>query len=128
MLEQMLRGYVTCALWSSTDSDSDTVLDENYGPDDIHPDCLVQMREDCMAFLSDNESDIAQYAQLRAIDPSQGNIGDYIGHDFWLSRNRHGAGFFDHGIDPIFHRLQAAAKIYGSIDLYAGDDEMIHCQ
>jgi hypothetical protein len=49
------------------------------------------------------------------------------GHDFWLTRNRHGAGFWDRwfGDSPqakLGNLLSDAAHVYGSCDLYVGDD------
>jgi hypothetical protein len=54
-------------------------------------------------------------------DPSQN------GHDFFLTRNGHGAGFWGRGYGEVGDRLSAACKSYGSQDLYLGDDGKIHC-
>ena len=49
-------------------------------------------------------------------------------HDFWLTRNKHGAGFWDGDWAPeVGKRLTDAAHAYGSCDLYVGDDGMVHC-
>src|SRR5262245_3854505 len=105
--------YIECALWSSTD-DTGRPLDENYGVEDIHPDTLRDVQEDCAAFQRDHAEDVA--ADLAR-----------AGHDFWLTRNRHGAGFWD-GDWPadVGRRLTETAHVYGSVDLYVGDDGLIH--
>ena len=35
------------------------------------------------------------------------------GHDFWLTRNRHGAGFWDRGLGELGRQLTDAAHPYG---------------
>lgn len=52
---------------------------------------------------------------------------DRAGHDFWLTRNGHGAGFWDRGMGKLGDRLADAARAYGSVDLYVGDDKKIYC-
>ncbi|OQM74930.1 hypothetical protein [Manganibacter manganicus] len=44
------------------------------------------------------------------------------GHDFWLTRCRHGAGFWDGDWpEPAATILDNAAKAFGNADLYIGD-------
>ena len=47
-------------------------------------------------------------------------------HDFWLTGNRHGAGFWDRGYGADGDTLTEAAHGYGDVDLYVGDDGQIH--
>lgn len=121
--DDFLEGYIACALWSSTDnSDPETggdPMDDNYGRDDIHPDTLAKMRADCEDFIS-----VAGHL-LDGSDASQ------AGHDFWLTRNHHGAGFWDRSAkqypnDPDGKHLTNLAHSMGFRDLYVGDDGMIH--
>lgn len=46
-----------------------------------------------------------------------------IGHDIWLTRNRHGAGFFDRGYDDEYEKLfvDASHKL-GEVDLYINNE------
>jgi hypothetical protein len=48
------------------------------------------------------------------------------GHDFWLTRNGHGAGFWDRGLGDLGERLSKAAKVYGEVYLYPGDDGKVY--
>jgi len=118
-IDTFTRAYIVCALWSSTDNADDSggdPLDSNYDESDIAPDTLKQMAEDCAIFQRDN--DIEGYGD----DDSQ------AGHDFWLTRNGHGCGFWeeDHGTPEQCAKLNKAAKAFGSFDLYIGDDGQIH--
>lgn len=84
-VDAMLAAYTECALWSSSDNDDDagTTLGENYGPADLAPSTRAAFRRDCKAFAA------AAGPMLSNLDATQ------VGHDFWLTRNRHGAGFWD---------------------------------
>ena len=114
--ERMFNAYVECALWSSTTFDDEldfgTPMDELDA--DISPATLAEMRADVDAFATDNADDLAN------LDAEQ------AGHDFWLTRNGHGAGFWDRGLGAVGDRLTAAAHVYGSVDLYVGDDGLIY--
>lgn len=116
-LDDFTRGYIEAALWSSTDEHGEP-LDAVYSVDDIAPETLASMAEDCKAFQDTNGEDLAAYYEHR--DPSA------AGHDFWLTRNGHGAGFWDRGLGELGDRLSDAAKVYGGVDLYVGDDGNVH--
>lgn len=109
--------YIEAALWSSTD-ESDELggepLDANYGLDDIADETLASILDDCKAFQQDHAEDI-------------GGKLERAGHHFWLTRNGHGAGFWDGDWDDdIGQRLTDASDVYGSVDLYVGDDGLIY--
>lgn len=85
-MESVVCAYITCALWASVDDNGDP-LDDNYSCADIDDETLSTMRRQIIQFCHENADDLAEYMRFFP--------ADYIGHDFWLSRNRHGAGFFD---------------------------------
>lgn len=113
--------YVETALWSSNDeSDPNTggePMDQNYSIDDISEDTLNEMLRDCDAFYNENYDLMA--------DDDHDDMDSRGGHDFWLTRNGHGAGFWDgdwkHGDE-----LTEASHAYGEYDLYVGDDGVIY--
>src|SRR5438552_587310 len=111
-LDTFTLAYITCALWSSLD-DEGNPLDSHYDIEDIMPETLARMVQDCESFQSKHMADIE-------LDLSQ------AGHDFWLTRNCHGAGFWD-GDWPkdVGERLTNASHTYGEIDLYVGDNGKI---
>jgi len=114
-LDTFMASYVETALWSSTDDDG-VPLDENYGPQDIAPRTISDMEKDCVSFVQ-------HHGEL--LDVS-GLTAKRAGHDFWLTRNRHGAGFWDEGLGQVGEKLTRAAHAYGSFDLYVGSDDLIH--
>jgi hypothetical protein len=114
-IDLILQHYVVCALWSSTGED-DEPLDDSYDSHDIAPETLAKMREDVADFIGANVPLL--------LDSRLSN--EQIGHDFWLTRNGHGTGFWDRGLNEVGDRLAAACKPYGSVDLYVGDDGKVY--
>lgn len=113
--EPFIDSYVETALWSSTE-DSGEPLDKNYGREDIATETLEKMRGDCLDFLTLYWDDVSS------------DMGR-AGHDFWLTRNHHGAGFWDGDWPEELGRiLTDAAHVYGGLDLYVGEDNMVHGQ
>ena len=52
---------------------------------------------------------------------------EQAGHDFWLTRQGHGAGFWDGDWpEPYAAMLTKGAECYGEFQTYAGDDGLIH--
>lgn len=116
-VETMLAAYITAALFSSTDNSRDDggdPLDKNYSDSDIAPECREQMRKDVTAFLAASAEDV-------------GTELERAGHDFWLTRNGHGAGFWDGDWpEDAGERLTKASKVFGEVNLYLGDDGLIY--
>ena len=50
---------------------------------------------------------------------------DGIGHNFWLTRARTGAGFGDSS-DDLAERMEALALRFPEVTLYVGDDGKIY--
>lgn len=118
---KMFKGYVITALWSTTDCDSGDSFNAHYDFDDFSEDAKRSMWEDCVAFADETEG-------------IRGDISaDDMGHNFWLNRNGHGAGFWDRdysGVDgcdgDTGNKLSAASKVWGGCDLYVGDDGQLY--
>lgn len=127
-LSEMAHAYLVCALWSSFDESDESggePFDANYSIDDIAPEAIAQAVADCDAFERDNAADLGAWREAFGSD-------EQAGHDFWLTRNRHGAGFWDrfssgHELHATGQRLTDAAHAYGECDLYLSDDGRIYC-
>lgn len=116
--------YIATALWSST-GDDDEPLNLQYDAEDLHPLALERMAQDCNHFREENAELIA--AALAAPPRNQRILTkESIAHDFWLTRNHHGAGFWD-GDYPqdLGDKLTEAAHKFPECDLYVGDDGKI---
>lgn len=105
---KILEAYLEAALWTE---------EEEIGPasiSDISDESREKANQDVLEFMSKAGS------LLDEIDPEQ------VGHDLWLSRNGHGAGFFDRGLGEVGETLQDIAREMGSKYLYRGDDGKIY--
>lgn len=122
-LDPMVEGYIDCALWSTTAdpfSENDaSLLERDQTKYTIEEATLAQMIRDCVQFYWNNRIDLEAIYETSNYY-KQGNAG----HDFWLSRNRHGAGFFDRGNDDVWDRLQESAQSFGPVDLQLDKGEV----
>ncbi len=149
-LKEIMQGYIACALWTEEenikeqlpnnnfsvadrDDNEESVFDklirttndsnkksiDSLSIDDIDTDSLIQAYNDIKKFI-----DLAgEQAILYAI---QEKGLQQLGHDFWLTRNHHGAGFFDHSYDDEVEKiLTHAAQALKSVDMYVSDDMQI---
>lgn len=123
-LNTMTHSYIETALWCGVeypmgDPRSDHDKDYKKTADDLHPDTEAAMKADCFKFFHEN---LPLLLEVR----EHGDWVDFwaqVGHDFWLTRNGHGAGFWDGDYpEPFGDQLTAIAKTYGEFDLYTGDD------
>ena len=115
ILNIMHLSYVQAALWSTGHDDLEA-LDELY----IHADLSTQADKAaykaCEVFYNKCKDILTEN------DPSQ------WGHDFWLTRCGHGAGFWD-GDYPIHgDELTKACESFGDVYLFVGDDNKIYSE
>jgi hypothetical protein len=110
--DDFFNAYIVAALWST--SDDDEFLDDNHFREDIDKSTMSQMEEDCEAFINEAGHMIPESRLSRA------------GHDFWLTRNGHGAGFWDGDWPEHGDELTKISEKFGSHDLYVGDDGLIY--
>lgn len=117
-VDAVMAAYVECAFWASVnydeDGSNDTPMDDDYDESDLADEAGASMLADVSDFLLGNWDDV------KDLDAGQ------VGHDFWLTRNHHGAGFWDRGLGELGDRLTAAAHVYGESDLYVGDDGRVY--
>jgi hypothetical protein len=127
-LDSFTQAYIEAALWSSTDdSDEDTggePLDKNYGISDFAPQTLAAMKDNCEKFQAEYGTFLQDDNLVYQSRYSADQIG---GHDFWLTQNGHGAGFWDgNWKDEADEALTAGSKKFREMELYVGDDGLIY--
>lgn len=118
--DTILNATLTTLLRSTADFDSGDTLSVEYDPDNVADETRASLREEIEAFLEDNAEDLQA-----ALDSRCGYTQTHIGEDIALTRNHHGAGFWDRGLDGVGTRLTEAAHSLGSFDLYATTDGVI---
>ena len=75
----ILKGYLEAALWADTEEPTNKI----YTTEDIDSESIEKAKEDITKFIH------LAGSLLNEIEDEQ------IGHDFYLTRNGHGAGFWD---------------------------------
>lgn len=148
-LDEFTRGYIEAAMWTLTDTtyvcdkpdcefmtrDSEawcpihgdwmrehTESCDHLGLHDIADETIAKAVEDCRQFQADMREDLDE-----ATDEQKHRTDAYHGHDFWLTRNGHGAGFWDRGYsDELAERLTEAAHAWGNVCWYLGDDGRVY--
>lgn len=117
-LSKFTRAYLTCAYFTSDESDGLGGQDyrKTKGPTNMHK--RLSFQGLCAAIKVCNEFELANAELLEKAGDSEQN-----GHDLWLTRNRHGSGFWDRDYDEsVSKALTDAAHALGETDLYKGDD------
>ncbi len=121
-LSEMVKDYLECALFAETDESNDSggdPLDQNYDIDDFSAEAISKAKTDCRAFLRDAAPLLRQLLDAGTLKSA--------GHDLWLTRNGHGAGFWDRGYpDEIGKELSKIAEAMGNVNAYVGDEKLVH--
>lgn len=110
-LDAFTLAYLECALWSSVGETSES-LDEDYSIEDCSDELIAAAVADCNVFRAEAGSLLADWDDEQA------------GHDFWLTRNGHGTGFWDRamGDEETRQRLTTLAHSYGEVYYYVSDN------
>lgn len=123
-LSKFTDAYITGALWSSSNDAGDPLF-SYLDRSDIHENTLAVMLKDCRDFFFDNEADILCDGGPTGLYGS--SQVEMAGHDFWLTRCGHGAGFWDGDWpEQAGERLTRASEKYGNVDLYVCLDGKVH--
>lgn len=125
-MTSFLRAYIEAALFTCNDESTPQggePLDKNYGAKDLAPETLAKMTADCEAFQAANGELLTDENLLNG----RTTVDQRAGHDFWLTRNGHGAGFWDGDWEETAGKLlTAASKKFGECHLYVGDDKKLY--
>lgn len=113
-IDDFTLAYINAMLWSSTDEAGEP-LDSNFSVSDLAAETLAKCVKDCSDFLAEMEETIEAAECSRCSDWTKMEMA---GHDFWLNRNGHGAGFWDGDWCPAAAAvaLDKASKRFGEIE------------
>lgn len=102
--------------------DCDKGLDDlGYEADDFTPDAAREVEEDLHGFVTSCLGERPDCFAWTDGDPGQ------VGHDFILTRNGHGVGFWDRGLGELGDWLTAMAEPFGTQDAYvSGEHIYVH--
>jgi hypothetical protein len=117
-MNDMVNGYLYCALWADLHDDEGNSIDDK-DITDCTDDMIEQAIKDCENFKELAMDLIPSY--IEKFDESQ------MGHDFWLTRNGHGAGFWDRGLEQLGKDLTNVAKTFSTCDIWLNDGGKVEC-
>lgn len=133
--------YIECALWAGLDwttttdnggdDDNPVPLDSRYGPEDLSAEANAEARRVVESFAR------AQGGETQgawAVAHAAGWTPDQFGHDLFLTRNGHGAGYWDRHGETWANRstrwageaLSDLARALGEANLWPDDDGVLH--
>jgi len=122
-IQDFLDGHAECAIWLAYDADDSGEL-KSYDWGSGAADGAVR---DCLPWLTDSarmdlDRDAREFYRdhLNMLHDTGADMGQ-LGHDFWLSREGHGTGFWDRGY-PNGDELHRGAQAYGSGPMLYVDD------
>lgn len=105
--DPFLRAYLECAEWVGIIDEEEREKFERALAPKWSRAALATARAECRDFQW-----YCAAAGIELGDPTQD------GHDFYLTRNGHGAGFWDRGYGPRGDALTKAAHTFGSADVW----------
>lgn len=113
-VDAFTRAYIECAFWTDANPYSEEMAGKTWL--DLADETLDKIVKDCADFQEANCGHLTDYPTKNA------------GHDFWLTRNGHGCGFWenDFGTEEQCEALTKASKSFGECNLYVGDDGKVY--
>lgn len=112
-IQEVLHGYLTCALWCGN-------LDGDFSIGQVTKASHALAENDVREFILT----VGIVPREALVDRSVGSVSNrlrdsYMGHDLWLTRNGHGAGFWDGDwAQPYASRMTEAAKMLGERNVW----------
>ena len=131
-----LRQLAITLLWSETDNVDESggePLEANYTPEDIDSDSLQELSKRFQSFVGEAEKEITEkvgsdWSSIDDFYTGSANSDYQTEHDFILTANGHGCGFWERSDWPkeVGDILDKLAKKYGEIHAEVGDDGKVH--
>lgn len=135
-LDYFVSEYIRTMLWAETDNSTESggsPLDDNCDADNLSQSAVTRIYHDCFVFL-EKAGDLITFAESSLENPHPCDSWGYAAHDFWLTRNGHGCGFWDgdwrvtstDDPDLIADQLTKIAKSFGECNVEVGDDGKLY--
>ena len=110
-LNVVVLAYLECVDFTDLGPDCE------FSSKEFAPETVLKAASECADFLSQALTTCPDY-----FNPGRGESPRdrlvMLGHDFWLTRNRHGAGFWDRGLGALGETLSKMAKVHGAQGTY----------
>ena len=110
--DEFIKAYIVAALWYAPQMEDgiESPLDE-YDFSDLSVEATAQCEKDCDDFLAKMDS-------MPEYHSDENSDADMAGNDFFLTRNGHGAGFWDRDLGKVGDDLTELSETFDNFDLY----------
>ena len=129
-LDNFVHSFLQTLLWSTSDN-MEGNLDDKYDIEDFGAGAFVWIRKDCSEFLKLCETEGYTFTTyLNWYGNEQWSQLEQAAHDYCLTRNGEGTGFWDREAetypDMDLDRLSELARSRGGVTAYLEDDGRIY--
>ena len=133
-LDDFTRAYLEAVLFTEEEQLEEAGLDAPSF-DDFAPEALKEAKEDCERMQKQWKNWLALAYSTECYSQEARGLAPYTperaGHDLWLTRNGHGAGFWDRGLGALGEKLSELCGYkkdcpFPPVDAYLGDDGKIY--
>lgn len=122
-LPLFVQGYLKAVFWTDASPDAEEEL-RDTGYIDLAHESLASVIKECEQFQE-------QARDLLTLAYQRGYEEESAGHDFWLTRNHHGAGFWDRKtLDKggLGDKLTEVSHRFGDACLMLGDSGKVYVE
>lgn len=103
----VVNAHLAAMLWTNTKPDDNGYFEDDYGPQDATQELAQKLAE---------ELETVPHALLQEYLHS--NSAEQFGHDMSLTRDGHGAGFWDRGLGELGDKLTEWANSLGELHVF----------
>lgn len=116
LIPEFIEHYTAALLFYGRDDESEP---NELDIAELSEDGQIQVERDCRLFMAQNAALLEQAVEVYGIDQA--------GHDFYLTRCGHGAGYWDGDLpEELGAQLTVASKAFSSTSIYRGDDGLLY--
>ena len=114
---KIAKGYLDAMFWTE---EEETTKEKDFT--DLAPETIKKIQRDVGKFYKMTQD------LINALPTEYTDKYGYeqVGHDFWLTRNGHGSGFWDRQLGELGDKLTEIAETFGEATLYKGDDGKLY--
>lgn len=136
-LDLFIHGYIEAMFWTESaggdytidnwfsdetqeavsEGQSDGEIPSDAGFNELHPDALDEIISDCIAFQDKANKQLCAAYAMETVSYT----AEQAGHDYWLTRNGHGVGYWDRGLGQVGADLSELAHSQGGAAVFFGD-------
>jgi hypothetical protein len=121
--DELVGGAVNALLWTTPypdpeGGDFNGYLDKDKGLEDVADEDLAKLKSTLLSLFEDDDTSALFDGLSYAV----------IGHDFILTANRHGAGFWDRGLGERGQRLTELVHPFGEITAFVDEKGQVRIE